>query len=502
MSPGRRSWVITVSVLVAVTAIAIVADSGAWERPQLMFSLVTVAATTCVIAATVLIAMADRAQMAEVGLLGAALMAASVLPLVHGLVTPDVLYQDNAAFRTSLMFAMPVAALVASPLIFPNTTFGRWAARRWRDWTLLALLGVFALASLVVFLPDLISTPGPRDPFTISIAVVMVGVVGAMSLRQLHLYELGQRLPNLVAALSLALLSATALLPIVGAPYSAASWWLHAAGAIGVIGACVGLGVSKRMSPTALDVLSPILSRDPLAAFELGLSPIVHQFVADLETKDQITRDHVIRTGELALRVGERLGLASRELRDLGLAAMLHDIGKVNTPDEILMKPARLTPEEYDVIKGHTVDGEAMLSAEPALAAAAQIVRSHHERVDGRGYPDGLRGEEIPVGSRIIAVCDAIDAMTHDRPYRKALPIQLGFAILREHAGSQWDTDVVHATIATLPDMPAMSRLDNVGRGLSMLGIVVAEADDATADVMAGIPDDVSELLAALDAEI
>lgn len=492
----------TVGVLAAVTAITIVADGGAWERPQLMFSMVTVAATTCVIAATVLIAMADRSRMAEIGLLGAALMATSVLPLAHGLVTPDVLYQDNAAFRTSLVFAMPVAVLVASPLIFPSTAFGRWAARRWRDWTLLSLLGVFILASLIVFLPDAITTPGPRDPFTIGLAVVMVGAIGSMSVRQLRLYELGRRLPNLVASLSLALLSAAALLPIVDAPYSAASWWLHSAGALGVIGACVGLGVSKRMSPTAHDVLAPILNRDPLAAFELGLSPIVHQFIADLESKDEITRDHTIRTGELALRVGERMGLRGVDLRDLGLAAMLHDVGKVNTPDEILMKPARLTPEEYDVMKGHTIDGEAMLATEPTLAGAARIVRSHHERVDGGGYPDGLSGEQIPLASRIIATCDAIDAMTHDRPYRKALPFKLGFAILREHAGTQWDADVVRAVIATLPDMPAMSRLNDVGRGLSTLGTAVVEADDATADAMAAIPDDISELLAALDAEI
>jgi HD-GYP domain-containing protein (c-di-GMP phosphodiesterase class II) len=277
---------------------------------------------------------------------------------------------------------------------------------------------------------------------------------------------------------------------------------LHLTGAVGVMGACVGLGVSKRMSPTAHDVLSPILTRDPLAAFEIGLSPIVHRFVADLEMKDQITRDHTIRTGELALRVGERMGLRGRELRDLGLAAMLHDVGKVHTPDDILMKPSRLTAEEYEVIQGHTVDGEAMLATEPALAGAARIVRSHHERVDGGGYPDGLRGDEIPLESRIIAACDAIDAMTHDRPYRKALPFRLGFAILREHAGTQWDPDVVRAVIATMPDMPAMSRLDDVGRGLSTLGSAVVEADDATADAAVEIPDDIGELLAALDAEI
>jgi HD-GYP domain-containing protein (c-di-GMP phosphodiesterase class II) len=248
--------------------------------------------------------------------------------------------------------------------------------------------------------------------------------------------------------------------------------------------------LSKRMSKSAQDLLAPVLVRDPLVAFELGLSPVVHQFVSDLERKDQLTRDHVVRTGELALRVGERMNLPARELRTLGLAAMLHDVGKLNTPDSVLKKPSSLTPEEYEVIKFHPTDGEQMLAAEPTLAAAAPIVRSHHERMDGAGYPDGLIGDEIPLASRIIAVCDAIDAMTHDRPYRKALSVAMAFAILREHAGSQWDQHVVQQVMATLPSMAPAGPLDAVGRRL-----------ESVEDTFA-VPDDLSELLAAVDAEI
>ena len=488
-------WLAVVCPLAAVTALTVFAGEGTWERPELLFSLVTIVAAICVISATVVIALADQAEMAEVGLLGAALMATSVMPLVHGLVTPGVLYDDNAAFHTSVALTMPVAAVVATPLLFRNTAFGRWGARHWRAWTLITMVGVFVLASIVVLLPDAIQLPDPHDPLTIAVAVAMMLAIGSISLRQLRLYELGGSVPNLIASLSLAALSVTALLPTVEEPYSAAYWWLHIAGAAGVLGACAGVGVSKRLSRSTKDILAPVLIRDPLVAFELGLSPTVHKFIADLELKDQITRDHTVRTGELALRVGERMGLKGADLRDLGLAAMLHDVGKLHTPDEILMKPAGLTPEEYEVIKDHTVDGEAMLASEPALASAARIVRSHHERVDGGGYPDGLQGEQIPLQSRIIAACDAIDAMTHDRPYRNALSVRLGIAILREHAGSQWDPNVIRAVIATLPDMPATSHLDDVGRDFDVL---VAHSGDGDGE----LPSDVSELLAAVDAEI
>jgi HD-GYP domain-containing protein (c-di-GMP phosphodiesterase class II) len=493
MSRGRIVWTLLVLVTALVTALTLVGPftSATWERPELLFSLTTVAAASCVVAATAVMALADRRNIAEVGLLGGALMVASILPLVHGLVTPGVLYGANEAFRASTFLAPPVTVAVASPLLMRSTGFGRWAARHWRDWTLLGLMAVFILGSVVVFFPDAISVPGPRHPLTIAMSVAIAAAMLALSLRQLGLYELGRRPSNYVASISIVLLAATAVLPIVATPYSAAFWWLHAAGALGVIGACLGMAVTNLLSRSAQDILAPVLVREPLVAFELGLSPIVHQFVADLERKDQITRDHVVRTGELALRVGERMGLRGRDLRRLGLAAMLHDVGKLHTPDEILKKPASLTPAEYEIIKAHPVDGERMLLAEPSLAEAAPIVRSHHERVDGGGYPDGLVGDAIPLSSRIIAVCDAVDAMTHDRQYRKAMPMRMAFAILREHAGSQWDPRVVQQVMLALPTLPTVSRFDGVGR----------ITDEASLDNIR-IPDNIEALLEIVDAEI
>lgn len=486
-------WLAAVVAVATVTALTLsgpFADTT-WEQPTLLFALVTISAAICIAGATVVIAIADRREMAEIGLLGSALMAASVMPLVHGLVTPGVLYNDTAAFRTAAFLSLPIAVAVAAPLLRPQSQFGRWAARHWRDWTLLSLLGVFVIGAVVVFFPDAITVPGPSDPLTIAVTVAMVAAMGSISLRQLRYYGLGGQPANLMASLSLVALTGTALLPVTDSSYSPGFWWLHLAGAVGVLGVCVGLVVSKSFSRSAQELLAPVLARDPLAAFELGLSPVVHKFVASLEDKDALTRDHVVRTAEMALRVGERFRLNARELRDLGLAALLHDVGKLNIPDEILTKPASLTAEEYEIVKLHTVDGERMLLAEATLASVAPLVRSHHERMDGRGYPDGLVGKAIPLPSRIIAVCDALDAMTHDRQYRVGMPVKMAFAVLHEHADTQWDSAVIEQVMTVLPSMPTVSGLDEVGRS-------VRAAETAPSE----IPDDLGALLVAVDAEI
>lgn len=490
-SSGRVAWGVTALGLTAVAALTQFGSLGAarWEQPMLLFTLQTVTAAICIVAATIVIAIADRREMAEIGLLGSALMATSVMPLVHGLATPGVLYDETAAFRTAPFLALPIAVAVAAPLLRPHSDFGRWAARRWRDWTLLSLLGVFSIAAAVVFFPDAITTPDAGDPLTIAITLSMVAAMAVLSLRQLRFYGIGRQSANLIASLSLLALTSTALLPLSDHRYSAGSWWLHASSALGVLGVCVGLVVSKSFSKSATEILGPVLARDPLVAFELGLSPVVHAFVADLEDKDVLTRDHVVRTAEMAIRVGERFRVSARDLRDLGLAALLHDVGKLNIPDEILTKPAALTPEEYELVKLHTIDGETMLMAEPTLASAAHIVRSHHERMDGRGYPDGLAGRDIPLPSRIIAVCDALDAMTHDRQYRVGMPMKMAFAVLHEHAGTQWDPAVIDQVITVLPSMPGVPGLDEVGRHVHD-------------DELVGVPEDVSALLAAVDAEI
>ncbi len=172
-----------------------------------------------------------------------------------------------------------------------------------------------------------------------------------------------------------------------------------------------------------------------------------------LEAKDPYTRDHSLRVSQYASRTAVRLGLIEDRLQEIRLGAELHDIGKIGTRESVLHKPGPLTPEEFAHIAEHTVLGEkilAPLARETPLVLA--IVRSHHERVDGRGFPDGLIGDQIPLEARIVGVADAFDAMTTSRPYRDSMTAVEAIAELRMMSGSQFDPVVVAAFLSAFPD--------------------------------------------------
>jgi hypothetical protein len=170
-----------------------------------------------------------------------------------------------------------------------------------------------------------------------------------------------------------------------------------------------------------------------------------------IEHDDVYTGTHSRDVVDLALSVGDRLGLDAGGLRRLEFGALLHDIGKIAVPKTILHKPGPLGTEEWEVMRRHTVEGQLMLvGLGGVLAEAGAIVRSSHERWDGAGYPDGLAGTAIPIEARICSACDAFSAMTTDRPYRRAMSIELAIAELRANAGTQFDPCVVDALVAEL----------------------------------------------------
>jgi diguanylate cyclase (GGDEF)-like protein len=160
--------------------------------------------------------------------------------------------------------------------------------------------------------------------------------------------------------------------------------------------------------------------------------------------------DHGQGVAALAVATARRLGMDAEQIDEVGRAAELHDIGKIAIPDEILRKPGSLTLEDWQLVREHTLIGERILAAAPALAPVGRVVRATHERWDGGGYPDGLAGEEIPLGSRVIAVCDAFDAMTSGRPYREAVDTQEALAELRRCCGTQFDPRVMEAFLETV----------------------------------------------------
>jgi HD-GYP domain-containing protein (c-di-GMP phosphodiesterase class II) len=172
-----------------------------------------------------------------------------------------------------------------------------------------------------------------------------------------------------------------------------------------------------------------------------------------VEADDNYTADHCRSVVDLTISTADVLGLSRDERQDLETAALLHDVGKIAIPKEILNKPAKLTDEEFELMKSHTIEGQALLDRVGGrLARVGEIVRSCHERWDGQGYPDGMRGEEIPLAARIVFCCDAYSAMTTDRPYRAATTPEAAMAELRANAGTQFEPRIVEAVCRVVAD--------------------------------------------------
>lgn len=190
---------------------------------------------------------------------------------------------------------------------------------------------------------------------------------------------------------------------------------------------------------------------------ERSLEAGVSVLASAVDIRDSYTARHSERVVELARRVGEQLGLERPDLDELRFAAGLHDIGKLGIPDAILKKPGPLTSDEWEVMRRHPVSGAEMLHRIPGLEGVAIIVLHHHERFDGRGYPDGLRAEQITLASRIVAACDAYQAMVTDRPYRPALDRDAAERELRAGAGLQFDPSVVAAVIDVIRGSPELA---------------------------------------------
>ncbi len=170
---------------------------------------------------------------------------------------------------------------------------------------------------------------------------------------------------------------------------------------------------------------------------------MIKSLVSALDAKDRYTRDHSTRVTEFTLKIAAKMGLNEREMKDLELASILHDVGKIAVPEKILNKRGRLTEEEFVYIKQHPVVGENILKPIIELQQVAKVVRHHHERYDGRGYPDGLKSLEIPIGSRIMAVADTYDSITSDRPYRNADSHNSAVKEILKCSGGQFDPEVV-----------------------------------------------------------
>ena len=205
----------------------------------------------------------------------------------------------------------------------------------------------------------------------------------------------------------------------------------------------------------------------------------IHRLVLAAEYKDEDTGDHIVRMSRYSALIAEKLGLPSKEVQDILYAAPMHDVGKIGIPDSILMKPGKLTDEEFGVMKTHSIIGANILAYSKAevLKLAEQIAISHHEKWNGKGYPQGLAGDNIPLAARIVGLVDVFDALTSKRPYKDPFPVEVALDIIKKDRGEHFDPDVVDIFLENIDEIVKIKEEVGLKEGLSLPDFAKSKRD-------------------------
>ncbi|HZB04518.1 MAG TPA: HD domain-containing phosphohydrolase [Actinomycetota bacterium] len=395
-------------------------------------------------------AVAARQRRAEPVLLAAGCLFVGAFMLGHGLTTPGIWGRPVNMW----VARFPVLALAGfAACMFLATTRGRHGVKRLAERRpgavlSLAAASMSALTLVLVVRPSSLAGGQPVPGESILTHLVAVGagsaliVAGAVHWRR---WRLG--LDRIELALVLACwLSADAVVSFELGTLWRLSWWdYHAYLLAGFAAAAWAVVAEAGRIRSPARALASISMVDPLEHIARGNPEALNALTAAVEVKDRYTHGHSARVAELSTRIGDRIGLGPDELRRLAQGALLHDIGKIGVPDGVLNKPGPLEEGEWKVIQSHPVVGWEVASRAPSLKAALSVVRHHHERWDGSGYPDGLGGADIPLAARIAAVADVWDALTSDRAYRPAWPVDQAISHIAGAAGSLFDPLCVEA---------------------------------------------------------
>jgi len=380
-------------------------------------------------------------------LVGCAFSVMAALLCLHGLATPGVLVGMNGVVAFTGGATLPVGGAILA--LGAISALRRPSAVRPLLWLLAAgVVLIVALGIAAIAEPGLVpSVPEPGSPLAWAVLVAGMAFYGLLFWRALRTFRLTRRNADLLVAVGIVWLAA-ALPAALLLGYRNLGWWLgHAFEITGI--AAVGIPVAldlRRGAARSRPLLGDLRGADLVAEEEAFLGSHVRALLVALAEKDGYTEEHTRRVALRAVQVGDELGLAPERLRDLAVGGLLHDIGKLSVPDEVLKKPGPLTDGEFVLVKRHVDSGVALLHELGGFSGVVhRLVRSHHERLDGSGYPGSAKGEEIPLDVRILAVCDVYDALLSTRVYRAAWSHERAVALLRDGAGTLFDPRCVEA---------------------------------------------------------
>jgi HD-GYP domain-containing protein (c-di-GMP phosphodiesterase class II) len=424
-----------------------------FELPTLHVVAVTGTASLAAAVSVLMTRAALRRNDTRAGLVGVAFTATAGLMMIHGLATPGIILEEygrNATVGLAGVLAVPSGGiLLAAAVLAPSAMV---SGKR-----LVVGCQAGAIAALVAFGAAGLLHPAliPLVPLTIEpwvyVVLFPVSLIYAwLARRALVTYHLTGRRADLAIAVGMVWLGGSIVIYLLSEVWSFSFWMAHLLELIGFLAVAGAVAVDLARQVPSHHLYRRVEGSDLLESEERLLGGYVRSLTATMELRDPSTREHSRRVAALAMRVGMRMGLPAPALRRLAVAGLLHDIGKLQVPERILNKPDRLTDEEFAVIRLHPGYGADLLAHLGGFEREHPIVRSHHERWDGHGYPDGIADEQIPLEARILSVCDVYDALISKRAYREPWTHERALAQIVSETGTAFDPACVDALSAVL----------------------------------------------------
>jgi HD-GYP domain-containing protein (c-di-GMP phosphodiesterase class II) len=432
-----------------------------WMQFDLHFYAVSAVSLAAAAACIVVMVSAATLQNTRLIFLGLAFLTIAGIFSVHGLMTPGFIEHDfyHSVPVSGWLSAFGGCAFVALSVATLPHPIEHFIERNGRAFLIGTTLAIVAYIELSVTMDAWLDWIPLDTNLRLGLGLAGLALGGFAAWRYWQAYQFA-RLPSQIAMIvAIVLLLEVQAIIIWGTTWHI-SWWIyHGLYGVAFVALFTGWTIEARRAGTLRAIADALSMRDALAQLNRGLDSRIVELVDAVEAKDEETFGHVRRVSGYALAVGKRLGLSPSALRMLAMSAEMHDVGKISIPSSVLAKPGPLTPDEYDVVKTHTHRGYEIAQQVNALHELANVIRSHHERYDGQGYPDGLAGEEIPLFSRIIAVVDSYDAITSKRPYRSGRSHADAIAEIKAKSGAQFDPRCVDAFLAVFED-PSSRKAD------------------------------------------
>lgn len=408
----------------------------------LFVGLTAIGATAAAIALTVVGAKRGDGRTVVIG---TAFSVMAALLVVHGIATPGFLVEYPGVGAFSGAATLPVGGALLVLCTLPE--FRRPAAIP----SLLALQAVLlaavaALGTIGLAVPTSVpAVPEPRSLPALAALAVGLGFYGLVAWRAACTYRLTRRFTDLLVVVGVAWLAAALAAALLLAWWQL-GWWIgHGLEVLGIAAVGISVAIDLRRSAQSRPLVGDLGAGELVAAEEAFLGAQVRALTRLLAERDVSTEEHTRRVALRAVEVGEELGMSPERLRILAVGGLLHDMGKLSVPDEILSKPGALTPGEYEAVKEHPENGRRLLAELGFGAEVQRLVLDHHERIDGSGYPRGIEDGALDLETRILGVCDVYDALVSPRVYRDAWTHAEAIRHLRGAARGQFDQRCVAA---------------------------------------------------------